>query len=55
MMNRDPSSSSLFFTHEEKRKGDDDEPFSSSLSYAHVEKNAENDNDLGGLLSSSTI
>ncbi len=54
-MNRDPSSSSLFFTHEEKKLGDDDEPFNSLLSYAHVEKNAENDNELGGLLSSSAI
>jgi hypothetical protein len=38
-----------------KKKRDDNEPIDSSLSSALVEKNAGNDNELGGLLSFSVI
>jgi hypothetical protein len=54
-MNRDANLSLSFSPHEEKKLGNDNEPPDLSLPFALKEKNAKNDNELGGLLSSSAI
>jgi hypothetical protein len=52
-MTRDPNLSLSFSPHEEKKSGNDNEPPDLSLPSTPEEKNAKNDNELGGLLSSS--